>query len=359
MFYASDYFEQLYEWADAADQDGQGLRRDLTAEEIREYRGTLDRARQGQPVSQPLGRREPRPVRAHEGGRVPRRRAHAAREDRHGLAQPQPARPGDVPHPAREHHRTGDKWCIYPMYDCAHGQSDSIEGITHSICTLEFENHRPLYDWFIEALGIYHPQQIEFARLNLTYTVLSKRKLLAAGAGEARQRLGRPAHADDLPASAAAATRRRRSATSASASASSKSNGIDRHRRARGLPARGPEQARAARDGRAAAAQGGDRQLPRRPGRGAGRGQQSRRPGAPARARCRSRACSTSSRTTSARTPPKDSSACRPGSEVRLRYAYFVKCTERGEGRRRQRRRGALHLRPGDAAAATRPTAAR
>ena len=77
-----------------------------------------------------------------------------------------------------EHHRTGDKWCIYPMYDFAHGQSDSIEHITHSICTLEFEDHRPLYDWYVEALGIYHPQQIEFDRLNLTYTLLSKRKLL-------------------------------------------------------------------------------------------------------------------------------------------------------------------------------------
>src|SRR6202041_1861996 len=77
-----------------------------------------------------------------------------------------------------EHHRTGKKWCIYPMYDFAHGQSDSIEGITHSICTLEFEDHRPLYDWYIEQLGIYLPQQIEFDRLNLTYTLLSKRKLL-------------------------------------------------------------------------------------------------------------------------------------------------------------------------------------
>ena len=76
------------------------------------------------------------------------------------------------------HHRTGDKWCIYPMYDWAHGESDSIEGITHSICTLEFENHRPLYDWYVKELGIYAPQQIEFARLNLSYTVMSKRKLL-------------------------------------------------------------------------------------------------------------------------------------------------------------------------------------
>jgi glutaminyl-tRNA synthetase len=77
-----------------------------------------------------------------------------------------------------EHHRTGDKWCIYPMYDMAHGQSDSLEGITHSICTLEFEDHRPLYDWFIDELEIFHPRQIEFARLNLNYTVMSKRKLL-------------------------------------------------------------------------------------------------------------------------------------------------------------------------------------
>ena len=77
-----------------------------------------------------------------------------------------------------EHHRTGKAWCIYPMYDYAHGQSDSIEGVTHSICTLEFEDHRPLYDWFVEQLGIHHPQQIEFDRLNLTYTMMSKRKLL-------------------------------------------------------------------------------------------------------------------------------------------------------------------------------------
>ena len=103
------------------------------------------------------------------------------------------------------HHNTGDKWCIYPMYDWAHGFEDSIEKITHSICTLEFENHRPLYDWFIDAVNegrpddkkIWHPQQIEFARLNLTYTMLSKRKLLQLVHGKDRQRLGRPAHADD------------------------------------------------------------------------------------------------------------------------------------------------------------------
>ena len=116
------------------------------------------------------------------------------------------------------HHRTGDKWCIYPTYDYTHGQSDSMERITHSICTLEFENHRPLYDWYIEQLGIYHPRQIEFARLNLTYTVMSKRRLLELvkeGTSAAGTTRGCPPSA----ASAAAATRPRRSATSASGSA--------------------------------------------------------------------------------------------------------------------------------------------
>ena len=125
------------------------------------------------------------------------------------------------------HHNTGDKWCIYPMYDWAHGFEDSIEKITHSICTLEFENHRPLYDWFIDAVNkdrpqdkqIWHPQQIEFARLNLTYTMLSKRKLLQLVNEKHRQRLGRPAHADDQRLPPARATRRRRSARSASTSA--------------------------------------------------------------------------------------------------------------------------------------------
>ncbi len=97
-----------------------------------------------------------------------------------------------------DHHRTGNEWCIYPMYDFAHGQSDSIEHVTHSMCTLEFEDHRPLYNWFIEQLGIFPSQQIEFDRLNLTYTLLSKRKLLQLVQEEPRQRLGRSAHAHAL-----------------------------------------------------------------------------------------------------------------------------------------------------------------
>ncbi len=94
------------------------------------------------------------------------------------------------------HHRTGDTWCIYPTYDFAHGQSDSIEGITHSICTLEFEDHRPLYDWFLDQLKVHHPQQIEFARLNLTHTVMSKRKLLQLVQQKYVSGLGRSANAD-------------------------------------------------------------------------------------------------------------------------------------------------------------------
>ncbi len=117
------------------------------------------------------------------------------------------------------HHRTGDKWCIYPMYDWAHGLEDSIEGITHSLCSLEYENHRPLYDWFLDQLGIYHPRQIEFARLNLTHTVMSKRKFIELVAAGIVNGLRRPAAADAGGDAAARRTRPRRSAISASASA--------------------------------------------------------------------------------------------------------------------------------------------
>ena len=124
-----------------------------------------------------------------------------------------------------EHHRTGNKWCIYPMYDFAHGQSDSIEQVTHSMCTLEFEDHRPLYNWFIQQLGIFPSQQIEFDRLNLTLHAAEQAQAAATGAGRARERLGRSAHAHAFAASAAAAIRRRRSAISARAIGVSKTNG--------------------------------------------------------------------------------------------------------------------------------------
>lgn len=177
-YYASDYFDRLYEWALELIGRGKAYVCDLSADEIREYRGTL---------TQP-GRNSP----------------HRDRSPEENLDLFQRMKNGEFPDGSRvlrakidmaspnlnmrdpimyrilraEHHRTGKKWCIYPTYDWAHGQSDSMEGITHSICTLEFEDHRPLYDWFLDQLGVFHPQQIEFARLNLTHTIMSKRKLL-------------------------------------------------------------------------------------------------------------------------------------------------------------------------------------
>ncbi len=178
LYYASDYFEQLYEWAVQLIQAGKAYVCDLSPDELRDYRGTLT-----------------------EPGRESPYRNRSVEENLDLFAR---MRAGEFPNGSRtlrakidmaspnlnlrdpvmyrilhaEHHRTGNRWCIYPTYDWAHGQSDSIEGITHSICTLEFEDHRPLYDWFLDQLGIHHPRQIEFDRLNLTYTVLSKRKLL-------------------------------------------------------------------------------------------------------------------------------------------------------------------------------------
>ena len=178
LFYASDYFGQLYEWAIQLITQGQAYVDDLTADEIREYRGTLTEPGKDSPyrnrsVEENLDLFERmRTGEFPDGSRVLRAKIDMASPNLN-LRDPVMYR---ILH--KSHHRTGDQWCIYPMYDYAHGQSDSIEGITHSLCTLEFEDHRPLYDWFVEALGIYHPQQIEFARLALSYTVLSKRKLL-------------------------------------------------------------------------------------------------------------------------------------------------------------------------------------
>jgi glutaminyl-tRNA synthetase len=176
-FYASDYFDQLYEWAEKLIQEGKAYVDDLPAEEIAKYRGDIKGGKESpfrnRPVEESLDLfRRMKAGEFPEGSRTLRAKIDVGHANFH-LRDPIMYR---IMHAS--HHRTGDKWCIYPMYDYAHGQSDSIERITHSICTLEFEIHRPLYDWYIEAIGIYHPQQIEFARLNLTYTVLSKRKLI-------------------------------------------------------------------------------------------------------------------------------------------------------------------------------------
>ena len=178
LFYASDYFEQLYQWAELLIQKGLAYVDDLTADEIREYRGTLTEPGRDSPyrnrsVEENLDLfRRMRAGEFPDGARVLRAKIDMA-SGNINLRDPVMYR---ILHSI--HHRTGDAWCIYPMYDYAHGQSDSVEGITHSLCSLEYEDHRPLYDWFLESLGVYHPRQIEFARLNLSYTVLSKRKLI-------------------------------------------------------------------------------------------------------------------------------------------------------------------------------------
>lgn len=177
-YYASDYFGRLYQWATQLIRQGNAFVCDLSGDEVRSYRGTL---------SEP-GRESPFRNRTVEenlelftrmrngdfpdGSRTLRAKIDMASANLN-MRDPVMYR---ILH--AEHHRTGSEWPIYPMYDFAHGQSDSIEGITHSICTLEFEDHRPLYDWYVTQLGIHHPQQIEFDRLNLTFTLLSKRKLL-------------------------------------------------------------------------------------------------------------------------------------------------------------------------------------
>ena len=178
VFYASDYFRQMYEWAKDLIGKGKAYVCDLSADEIRETRGTLTEPGTESPyrnrgVEENLDLLERmRKGEFPDGSRTLRAKIDMASPNMN-LRDPIMYR---IVH--EDHHRQKGAWCIYPTYDWAHGLEDSIEGITHSICTLEFENHRPLYDWYLDSLGIYHPQQIEFARLNLSYTVLSKRKLL-------------------------------------------------------------------------------------------------------------------------------------------------------------------------------------
>lgn len=178
LFFASDYFEQMYLWAEDLIKKGKAYVCDLSADEVAAYRGTLTQPGKDSPyrnrsVEENLDLfRRMRAGEFPDGARTLRAKIDMASPNLN-LRDPVMYR---ILHAT--HHRTGDKWCIYPMYDWAHGLEDSIEGITHSLCSLEYENHRPLYDWFLDALGIYHPRQIEFARLNLTHTVMSKRRLM-------------------------------------------------------------------------------------------------------------------------------------------------------------------------------------
>lgn len=176
-FYASDYFDQLYQWAEQLILQGDAYVDDLSPDEIREYRGTLTEPGKNSPyrdrsVEENLDLfRRMKDGEFPDGTRVLRAKIDMS-SGNINMRDPVMYR---ILH--AHHHRTGDTWCIYPMYDFAHGQSDSLEGITHSLCDLAYEAHRPLYDWFVEKLGIFHPRQIEFSRLNITYTILSKRFL--------------------------------------------------------------------------------------------------------------------------------------------------------------------------------------
>jgi len=178
LYYASDYFDKLYEFAIKLVKDGKAYVDDLSPDEIREQRGDFYKPGKESPyrsrtIEENLDLFERMKAGEFDEGTKTLRAKIDMSSGNINMRDPVMYRILKAAHP-----RTGDKWCIYPTYDWAHGQSDSIEGITHSICTLEFEDHRPLYDWYLDQLGIHHPQQIEFARLNLTHTVLSKRKLL-------------------------------------------------------------------------------------------------------------------------------------------------------------------------------------
>ena len=177
-YYASDYFQQLYEWAVRLIKEGKAYVDDLSQEEASEYRGTPTQPAKPSPYRDRSVEENLDLFERMKNGEFPNgAKTLRAKID---LASPNMHMRDPIMYRIlhQKHHRTGNQWCIYPMYDYAHGESDSIEGITHSICTLEFEVHRPLYDWFIRTLNIHAPQQIEFARLNLSYTVMSKRKLL-------------------------------------------------------------------------------------------------------------------------------------------------------------------------------------
>jgi glutaminyl-tRNA synthetase len=178
LFYASDYFQQLYDWAVDLIKKDKAYVCDLSSDQVRQTRGTLTEAGKNSPYRERSVEENLDLFARMKDGEFPDgSRTLRAKID---MASPNLNMRDPVMYRIlhAEHHRTGNRWCIYPMYDWAHGQCDSIEGITHSICTLEFEDHRPLYDWFLDQLGVFHPRQIEFDRLNLTYTVMSKRKLL-------------------------------------------------------------------------------------------------------------------------------------------------------------------------------------
>ena len=328
LFYASDYFEQLYDWAVQLIQKGKAYVCDLSGDQVRETRGTLTEPGKNSPYrDRSVEENLDLFARMKDGEFPDGSRTLRAKID---MASPNLNMRDPVMYRIlhAEHHRTGNRWCIYPMYDCAHGQCDSIEGITHSICTLEFEDHRPLYDWYIDQLGIFHPQQIEFDRLNLTYTLMSKRKLLPLVQTGHGGRLGRSAHADHQRHAPPRLLRRKVCAISARNLGVSKTNGITEFETARILRPRGSEPDGSARDGGPAPAQAGDRRtIPK--------AKWSRwKPSTIPRTQTRAREPCPFGRELwieqddFREAPPKGYFRLYPGNEVRLRYGYFITCHE-------------------------------
>ena len=310
LYYASDYFDRMYEWAIQLIKAGKAYVDDQTADQIRDNRRHADGTGNTSPYRDRSIEENLALFERMQAGEFPDgSRVLRAKID---MASPNLNMRDPVMYRilAAPHHRTGDRWKIYPMYDWAHGLEDSIEEISHSLCSLEFEDHRPLYDWFLEQLGIHHPRQIEFARLELNYTIMSKRKLLQLV--EAKLVSGW-----DDPRLPTLAGLRRRGFTPESIRdfceriGVAKANSVVDYALAGALPARGSQQARPAVHGRPAAAQGRADQLSGRANRRSGGGHKSRRSCRREEERSRSAASSGLSRTIFAKIRPRNSFACR------------------------------------------------
>ena len=328
FFHAADYFEQLYACALQLIAGGKAYVCDLQGTAVSEYRGLWNEPGRNSPyrdrsVAENLDLfARMRAGEFEDGSRTLRAKIDMASPNMN-MRDPAIYRIRRMPH-----YRTGDAWCIYPMYDFTHPLSDALEGITHSLCTLEFEDHRPLYDWFLENIDLPgRPRQIEFARLNLSYTVLRQAQAARACRRKACGRLGRPPDADH----------RRVPAPRLHARGGARLLRTHRHRQGQqhrvdrpvaGCRASGPQPARVAGHGRAASPEGGHRELSRGAGRTARGRSTTRKTRAWGRGRCRSAASCTSSGPTSGTNPPKKYFRLAPGREVRLRYAYFLTCRE-------------------------------
>ena len=344
---ASDYFEQLYAWAEHLIENGKPMSTISDADEIREYRGTLKEPGKNSPHRDRSVEENLDLFRRMRAGEFPNGAKDAAREDRHGVGQHQPARPGALPRPARRTIRApATAWCIYPTYDFAHGQSDAIEGVTHSMCTLEFADHRPLYDWLIEHLPTIHAETVRVRPPQPHAHGAEQAQADAAGREGHRQTAGTIRGCRRFAACAGAAFRRGALREFAQRIGVARADSVVEYAFLETLlHARTAQPHRAAAHGRAAPAQGRHRELSRRRERDARCDQQSGgRQGAGTRQVVFSRELYIE-RDDFMEDPPKKFFRLGPGREVRLRYAYYVTCTDViKDDDRRDCHRTALHL---------------